>query len=334
MAALAEQVQGERMARMALSVMAEPNDSITGYVLSRHGGVETLRLVESDDEVPGLARADVLMWRERLAARVVPGVLDQVAQAERSGFGTLIPADKGWPAALNDLGDRAPYLLWTRGAASFLTTALSDRATITGARAATSYGQQIAGELATGLADEERVVVSGGAFGIDAAAHRSVLAAGGQTIAVLAGGLDRPYPAAHSELLSRIGDVGLLVSELPPGTAPTKHRFVARNRLMAALSGATVIPEAGPRSGSMTTVIAAHELGRGVGAVPGPVTSVASAGPNELIKQGFASLITHTGNVIDLLDAEAAEGNTVAASRHGHDLGRQRSGPDTRGRSL
>lgn len=334
MATLAEQVQGERMARMALSMIAEPNDPITGYVLTRHSGVETLRLVESDDEVPGLARADVLMWRDRLTARIVPGVLDQVAQAERSGFGTLIPADKEWPAALNDLGERAPYLLWTRGAASFLTTALSDRATITGARAATSYGQQIAGELATGLADEERVVVSGGAFGIDAAAHRSALAASGQTIAVLAGGLDRPYPAAHSELLSRIGDVGLLVSELPPGAGPTKHRFLARNRLMAALSGATVIPEASPRSGSITAVIAALELRRGIGAVPGPVTSLASAGPNEFIKQGFASLITHSGNVIELLDADRSPAPSVSRSEIGRDLGHRRLRPGGPGRSL
>ena len=320
MATLAEQVQGERMARIALSMIAEPNDPATGHVLTRHGGVETLRLIESDDEVPGLARADALMWRERLTARVTPGLLDQMAQAERHGFGTLIPADKEWPAGLNNLGERAPDLLWTRGAASFLTTPLSDRATITGARAATPYGEHVAGELAMGLADEERVVVSGGAYGIEGAAHKSVLAASGQTIAVLTGGLDRPYPAGHSELLSRIGDVGLLVSELPPGAAPTRYRFLARNRLLAALSGLTVIPEASPRSGSMTPVIAARELGRGVGAVPGPVTSVASAGPNELIKQGFAVLVTQPSDVIALLDSNAPN-RVVARSELGRDLG-------------
>lgn len=334
MATLAEQVQGERMARIALSMIAEPNDPTTGHVLAIHGGVETLRLIESDDEVPGLARADVLMWRERLTPRVTPGLLDQMAQAERHGFGTLIPADKEWPAGLNDLGDRAPYMLWTRGAASFLTTALSDRATITGARAATSYGEQIAGELATGLADEEGVVVSGGAYGIEGAAHKSVLAASGQTIAVQANGLDRPYPAGHSKLLNRIGDVGLLVSELPPGAASTRHRFLARNRLLAALSGATVIPEASPRSGSITTVIAARELGRDVGAVPGPVTSVTSAGPNELIKQGFASLVTHTGNVIDLLDADANPGRAVTRPEVGCAFGYRHPSQGTPGHSL
>lgn len=292
MATLAEQVQGERMARIVLSMIAEPNDQTTGYVLARHGGVATLRLVESDDDVTGLARADVLMWRERLRQRIAPELLDRIAEAEQLGFGTLIPADREWPAALDELDDRAPYMLWTRGAASLLTTALSDRVTITGARASTSYGEYVTRELAMGLADEERVVIAGGAYGIEGAAHRSVLAAGGQTIAVLASGLDRRYPAGHSELLDQIGDAGLLVSELPPGATPTRDRFVARNRLMAALSGATVIPEAGVRSGSMTTVRTARDLGRGLGAVPGPVTSAASTGPNELIKQGFASLIT------------------------------------------
>lgn len=334
MATLAEQVQGERMARIALSMIAEPNDPTTGYVLARRGGIETLRLIESDDEVPGLARADVLVWRERLAVRITPGLLDQIAQAERHGFGTLIPADEEWPVGLNDLGERAPYLLWTRGAVSFLTTALSDRAAITGARAATAYGEQIAGELATGLADEERVVVSGGAYGIEGVAHKSVLAASGQTIAVLANGLDRPYPAGHSDLLSRIGDTGLLVSELPPGAAPTRHRFLARNRLMAALSGATVIPEASPRSGSMATVLVARELGRGVGAVPGPVTSVASAGPNELIKQGFASLVTQPSEVIDLLDTDPSLGRAVTRAEVGREFGHRRPSPGTPGRSL
>jgi hypothetical protein len=124
MATLTEQVQGERMARVALSIIAEPNDAASGQVLARVGGAETLRLIESDDPVPGLARADALMWRERLAARITPAVLGRVAETQGGAFGTLIPSDKDWPAALNDLGDRAPYLLWTRGATSFLTRAL------------------------------------------------------------------------------------------------------------------------------------------------------------------------------------------------------------------
>lgn len=334
MATMAEQVQDERQARAVLSMIAEPNDPATGLVLAHHGGVETLRLIQADDDVPCLARAEALMWRERLTERITPGLLDQLAQAERHGFGTLIPADKEWPAGLNDLGDRAPYLLWMRGAVSFLMTPLSDRATITGSRASTQYGEHVTGELAMGLADEERVIVAGGAYGIEGAAHKSALAAGGQTIAVLAGGLDRPYPAGHSELLNRIGDIGLLVSELPPGSAPTKHRFLARSRLLAALSGATVIPEAGPRSGSMTTVIAARDLGRGVGAVPGPLTSVASAGPNVLIKQGFASLVTQPSDVIDLLDADPSPGRAMTRPEIGREFGHRRPSRSTPGRSL
>ena len=331
MATLAEQVQGERMARIVLSMIAEPNDLTTGYILGRHGGVATLNLVESDHDVTGLVRADVLLWRERLRARIAPDLMERVAEAEQHGFGTLIPADREWPAGLDELGDRAPYVLWTQGASSFLATELSDRVTITGARASTRYGEQITSDLAMCLADEERVVIAGGAFGIEGAAHRGVFTAAGQTIAVLATGVDRRYPAAHSELLDRIGDSGLLVSELPPGAMPTKDRFQARNRLMAALSGAVVIPEAGPRSGSMRTVHNAHSLGRRVGAVPGPVTSVVSTGPNELIKQGLAAVVTQASDVIALLDADASEGSSVTPSWFGIGLEAGRESP---GRSL
>lgn len=158
-----------------------------------------------------------------------------------------------WPAGLDGLGDRAPYVLWTQGASSFRVTALSDRVTITGARASTRYGEQVTTDLEIGLADEERVVITGGAYGIDSAAHRSVLAADGHTIAMLATGLDRRYPAAHAELLYWIGDTGLRVSELPPGIAPTRDRFIARSRPIAALSGGVVIAEASVRFGSITT---------------------------------------------------------------------------------
>lgn len=328
MATLAEQVQGERMARIVLSMIAEPNDLTTGYILGRHGGVATLSLAESDHDVTGLARADVLLWRERLRARITPDLIERVAEAGQQGFGTLIPADREWPAGLDELGDRAPYVLWTQGASSFLATALSDRVTITGARASSHYGEHVTTELAMGLADEERVVIAGGAFGIEGAAHRGVLGAAGHTIAVLATGVNGRYPAAHSELLDRIGDSGLLVSELPPGTMPTKDRFQARNRLMAALSGAVIIPEAGPRSGSMRTVHDARGLGRRVGAVPGPVTSVASTGPNELIKQGLATVITQASDVIALLDADETRRNAVRHSDLGrqHDIDRSRRG--------
>lgn len=334
MAILAEQIPGERLARVALSMIAEPNDSATGHILARAGAVETLRLIESDDPVPGLARADALMWRERPAARITPDLPRRVAETQGGQFATLIPADKDWPSGLDDLGDRAPYLLWTRGTRSFLTTALSDRVTITGSRACTTYGEHTTDELATGMADEERIVVAGGAYGIEGAAHRAVLAAGGQTIAVLPGGLDRPYPSGHSDLLRQVGDVGLLVSELPPGVAPTRHRSTARNRLMAALSGATVVPEAGIRSGSMSTVLVARDLGRGVGAVPGPVTSAASSGPNELIRHGIAALVSQPSDIVALLDTDETPDLGLRHLELGPSLGQRRQQTEPGRRSI
>lgn len=304
MGRLAEQVNGERQARMMLSMIAEPDDAITGRVLHRVGGVETLRLLEDDQAaVPEMNRADAIAWRNRLTPRVEDGLPGRVADAERAGMSTLIPSDADWPHALNDLGPRAPYLLWTRGATSFLAGALTDRVTITGARAASEYGVQVAGQLAGDLARQERTIVSGGAYGIDAAAHRAALATGGATIAVLAGGVDRPYPRGNTDLLNRVGDLGAQVSEMPPGASPTRWRLMARARLLGTLSGATVVAEAGFRSGSLLVPTEAHRHSRAVGAVPGPVTSAASAGSHELIKRGRAEIITDTADATAMLDS-------------------------------
>lgn len=207
-------------------------------------------------------------------------------------YAPLIPGDAHWPVSVDALGDRAPYVLWAKGATSFLATRAKDRVTITGSRASTSYGDHVAGELARDASNAEQIVVSGGAYGIDGAAHRSALSSGGPTIAVMPGGLDRLYPAGHREMLERVGDVGLLMSEMPSGSAPTRHRFLARGRLLAALSSATVIVEAGARSGSLHVAREAHALGRGVGVVPGQVTSAASSGTHLLLREGTASLVT------------------------------------------
>lgn len=303
-ARLVEQVSGERHARMMLSMIAEPDDPATGRILHRVGGVETIRLLEDDQAaVPDMNRADAIAWRNRVAPRIEDGIPARVADAERRGVSILIPTDTDWPQALNDLGSRAPYLLWTRGATSFLAGGLADRVTITGARAASEYGIQVTGEVAGGLAREEYTIVSGVAYGIDAAAHRAALAVGGGTFAVLANGVDRPFPSGHAEMLDRIGDVVLLASEMPPGSSPTRYRFTARARLLVALSGATVISEAGFRSGSLLVATKAHRHSRAVGAVPGPVTSAASAGPRGLIRRGRAGIITDTADVTALLDS-------------------------------
>lgn len=302
MPSLSEIARDERTARMVLSILVEPDDAATGHLLAAVGGVETLRLAESDSPVPGLGDIDARVWRGRFSTPGIDSLDERLLQARRSGLGVLIPGDDEWPGSLSDLGERAPYVLWTRGASSFLARPLADLVTVTGARAATSYGEHVVGTLASDLAAAERIVVAGGAYGIEGAAHHTVLATDGDTIAVLANGVDRAYPAGYSELLDRIADVGLLMSEVAPGATPTRHRFIARARLMAALSAATVVVEAGARSGSMKVAQEAHQLGRAVGAVPGPATSATSVGTHGLLRDRVASLITSAADVTALFE--------------------------------
>ena len=162
----------------------------------------------------------------------------------------------------------------------------------------------MAAEIAGDLAATGTVVVSGGAYGIDGAAHRAALGVGGGTVAFLAGGVDRAYPAGHQELFARIRASGALVSELPCGAAPTKFRFLSRNRLIAALGAATVVVEAGWRSGSLNTAGHASSLGRPLGAVPGPVTSAASAGCHRLMREYDAQCVTNAAEVRELMGIE------------------------------
>ncbi|OHU09220.1 DNA-processing protein DprA, partial [Mycobacteroides saopaulense] len=169
-----------------------------------------------------------------------------------------------------------------------------------GTRAATAYGEHMAADLAAGLVERDVAVISGGAYGIDGAAHRAALIAEGTTVAVLAGGIDIPYPTGHSALLHRIGQHGLLVTEYPPGVRPARHRFLTRNRLVAALGGAAVVVEAGLRSGAANTAAWARALGRIVAAVPGPATSSASAGCHVLLRNG-AQLITRADEIVELV---------------------------------
>jgi DNA processing protein len=305
---------------MVLSMIVEPDDAVTGRLLDELGTLELFRLAELDDAVPGLSTVDAQVWRAQFQHSDARTLEQHIVEAERAGIGALIPGDKEWPSALDDLGDRRPYVLRTRGTTSFLARPLSDLVTITGARASTSYGVHVAGQLASDLASAERIIVAGGAYGIEGAAHRAALASGGDTIAVVANGVDRPYPMGHRELLERVADLGLMVSEVPPGAVPTRHRFLARARLMAALSATTVVVEAGVRSGSMTVARRAHELGRAVGAVPGPVTSATSAGPHELLRDG-ASLVTDAADLLsprgrDGASAIRASARSSADGRH------------------
>jgi DNA processing protein len=192
-----------------------------------------------------------------------------------------------------------PMVLWALGPARLDETA-QRAAAVVGTRAATAYGEQVAADLAAGLVERDVAVISGGAYGIDGAAHRAALAGDGITAAVLAGGFDIPYPAGHSALLHRIGQRGLLFTEYPPGVRPARHRFLTRNRLVAAVAGAAVVVEAGLRSGAANTAAWARALGRVVAAVPGPVTSSASAGCHALLRNG-AELVTRADDIVEFV---------------------------------
>lgn len=223
--------------------------------------------------------------------------------ARRIGAVPLIPDRPGWPDRLGDLGPTAPLCLWVRGDPRL--DVLVDRSVaLVGARAASEYGELVAGDLAGGLAGTGVCVLSGGAYGIDAAAHRAVVAAraGAPTVALLAGGPDRLSPAGNTDLLRRVIDQGgAVVAESPPGRPPSRSRFLLRNRLIAALTGATVVVEAGWRSGALSTAHHAGELLRPVGAVPGPVTSPASAGCHRLLRSGAAVCVTEVADLLELL---------------------------------
>ncbi len=224
--------------------------------------------------------------------------------ASRAGARLVCPEDPEWPVELDaldrvrDEGDGsavgAPLCLWVRGAADLRDVAARSIAVV-GCRAATSYGLHQAGEIAFAMAEQGWAIVSGAAFGVDAAAHRGALAGGGATVAVLAGGVDVPYPAAHVDLLAEITRTGALVSEVAPGTPPYRRRFLTRNRVIAALSRGTVIVEAGLRSGALNTVAHARRLGRQVMAVPGPVTSAMSAGCHRLLRDFREQTVLVTG---------------------------------------
>lgn len=203
-----------------------------------------------------------------------------------------------------------PLALWVQGPDD-LAAAATRSVAIVGSRACTAYGDHVAVELARGLAEREVTVVSGGAFGIDAAAHRGALAADGRTWVVSAAGIDRPYPTRHAPLFTRAATDGLIISEYPPGSAPHRHRFIMRNRLIAALTGGTVVVEAAGRSGALNTTTHARCLGRHVMVVPGPVTSTMSEGCHQLLRRGGdfdqagPVLVTDAEEVMQLIDGTA-----------------------------
>lgn len=296
-------VDDEQLARVAWSRLAEPPDEVAGAVVELLGASEALRRVVAGRSMlpPGASHLRlteaVSRWRVRLRS------LDpehDLRVAEACGARAVVPSDAEWPARVGDLQLAAPVCLWVRGDAS-LAGVVDNSVAVVGTRSPSAYGEHMAGDLAAGVADRGVTVVSGAALGIDGVAHRGALAVGAPTVAVLAGGVDRYYPQAHAPLLQRIQAEGLLVSEQPPGASSMKHRFLARNRLIAALSRATVVVEAPWRSGAIATARRADEISRPVGAVPGQATSATSAGCHRLLREGLATCVTDAGEVMELV---------------------------------
>jgi len=264
--------------------------------------------------------AGVARWSPRLDGLDPRSELRVLA---RTGGTLLLPTDERWPRGLDALGTAAPFALWVRGDADLADTCRRSVA-IVGARASTSYGEHVAAQIAAGLTDRGFAVVSGGAYGIDAVAHRGALLADGRTVAVMAGGVDRFYPQGNHDLLRRATESGAVVSEVPPGSAPMKQRFLSRNRLIAAMACATVVVEAAWRSGALSTVRHAADLLRPVGAVPGPVTSMASGGCHQLLRDGIATCVTDAAEVAELAGSAGSDAATAPTGprREGDDLDR------------
>ncbi|GAA2717732.1 MULTISPECIES: DNA-processing protein DprA [Streptomyces] len=287
----------ERLARAALTRLTEPGDEQVGRWLRQLGAQALLQALTGAGPPPPGARKDRLAACAARAAALDPGRdLETVA---RLGGRFLIPGDLQWPSQLDDLADARPVGLWVRGSPDVRLWALRSVAVV-GARACTDYGSHVASLLGAGLAERGWVVVSGAAFGVDGAAHRGALAVSGATVAVLASGIDVPYPRGHAELIDRIAEQGLVLAELPPGGHPTRARFVLRNRVIAALTRGTVVVEAQYRSGSLVTARRARALGRHTMGVPGPVTSGLSAGVHELLREG-ACLVTDADEIAELV---------------------------------
>jgi len=297
------------------------NDSRAWAYLSRVAEppcLELAALVRSVGPVEAAERVrrglvDDELARHTESRREIDQAADDLELLARRGGRLITPDSDEWPVlaftAFAALGSAAvgreklrggpPMVLWARGPAR-LDEAAMRAVALVGTRAATTYGEHVTADLASGVAERDVAVVSGGAYGIDGAAHRAALNCEGLTVAVLAGGLDVPYPSGHSGLLHRIGQHGLVFTEYPPGVRPARYRFLTRNRLVAAVTGASVVVEAGLRSGAANTAAWARALGRVVAAVPGPVTSSASAGCHALLRNG-AELVTRAEDIVELV---------------------------------
>jgi DNA processing protein len=304
-------VDDARLARVALGQFVEPGNHAMWSRVARLGPVRVLEglLAQGWDDLLGPAAGSRLEdgdpWQRAERA---------LARARQLGARVVTPEDDEWPTQLErlieickpqatdplDKNAAPPLCLWVRGPWR-LDEALERSVSVVGARAATGYGAHAARQIGYGLAERDWAVISGGAYGIDAYAHRGALAAGGTTVVVLACGIDRAYPTSHANLFERVAEDGLLISEWPPGAEPFRHRFLIRNRVIAAASKGTVVVEASARSGSLQTLRRAGQLHRHQMAVPGPITSAMSVGCHEQLREPGVQLVTGADHIVDLV---------------------------------
>lgn len=296
-----------RLARVALTEFVESGHRDLWSRVAVHGPVAVLEAVLAQRSGPRGVGPDQGPATDDLVAQA----RTTLARTHRIGARVVIPEDPEWPASLDQLaqlrGDRRdplewntapPLCLWVRGLHR-LDHAVARAVAVVGARAATEYGTHLAREIGYGMVGHGWTVVSGGAYGIDAYGHRGALAGDGVTVAVLASGIDRAYPAGHASLFERIADTGLLVSEWAPGAAPYRHRFLIRNRVIAALSAGTVLVEANARSGARQTLRRAGQLRRARLVVPGPVTSAMSVGCHEELREPQTRLVASAAHILE-----------------------------------
>lgn len=312
--------EAERLARVGLSLLTEPGDARVAAVVADVGAqvlYDNVLAQRDDSEV----RRDA---RSRLEGC---DPVRQLEQAARAGLRFVVPGDAEWPAQLDDLAHApplqqrggAPLGLWVRGPLRL--DGLGSSVAVVGSRSATTYGADVAAQVAAVVARSGSPVVSGAAFGIDQAAHRGALGGGGATVAVLACGADRVYPQAHRELIEHLAREGAVVSESPPGGAPTRIRFLSRNRIIAALTTGTVVAEAAVRSGALNTANWATRLNRHLMGVPGPITSAPSQGVHQLLRSGAATLVTSGQDVLEIV---APAGQHVVEEPRGRERSRDR----------
>ncbi len=313
----------DSFARAVWSLITEPGDSFAAALISTLGAREALiaevnrisikKYIEqikaagfTDESGERFKNLDRLLIdaRERWQPRLkLTNVETMLTAARQTGAKLLIPSNDLWPEQIDDLRLATPHCLWLRGEPAVMTSS-SQSLAVVGSRMATSYGEWVTTEIISAAAAERLSIISGGAYGIDAVAHRSSLAMEIPTIAIMAGGVDRLYPSGNSELLGRVIRQGLVISEQAPGSNPTKWRFLQRNRLIAALGSATIVVEAGKRSGAINTAHHAVELNRPLGVVPGPINSPASTGCHNLIRENQSAILVSAQDAVQLVTGQ------------------------------